>query len=96
MGIECGLRPGGISHKALWQHASEVETTTRMEIAGWLRSGAEVRDVERNAILSTRVAATSDGLVSLGLRVDLRIVIGVVQEESMGPVEASVVQGAKS
>ena len=40
--------------------------------------------------------ATSAGLVSLGLRVDLRIVIGVVQEESMGPVEAIVVQGAKS
>ena len=40
--------------------------------------------------------ATSDGLVSLGLRVDLRIVIGVVQEESMGPVEAIVVQVAKS
>ena len=39
---------------------------------------------------------TSDGLVSLGLRVDLRIVIGVAQEESMGPVEASAVQVAKS
>ena len=41
-------------------------------------------------------AATSDGLVSLGLRVDLRIVIGVVQEESKRPVEAIVVQVAKS
>ncbi len=36
-------------------------------------------------------AATSDGLVSLGLRVDLRIVIGGVQEESSRPVEARAV-----
>ena len=31
-------------------------------------------------------AATSAGLVSVGLQVDLRVVIGGVQEESMGQV----------
>ena len=32
-------------------------------------------------------AATSDGLVRAALRVDLRVVIGRVQEESIGAVE---------
>ncbi len=36
-------------------------------------------------------AATRDGLVRVGLRVVVRIVIGGAQEESMGPVEARVV-----
>ena len=36
-------------------------------------------------------SATSAGLVSVGLRVDLRVVIGGVQEESMGLVDTSVV-----
>ena len=36
-------------------------------------------------------AATSDGLVGLGLRVGLRIVIGGVQEESIGLAEDRVV-----
>ena len=36
-------------------------------------------------------AATSDGLVSLGLRVVFCAAISAVQEESMGPVEATVV-----
>ena len=36
-------------------------------------------------------AVTSDELVSVGLRVALRIVIGGVQEESKSPVEALVV-----
>ena len=60
-----------------------------------VRSGAGVRDVDAMDF-EHKGAATSDGLVSLGLRVDLRIVIGVAQEESMGPVEASAVQVAKS
>ena len=36
-------------------------------------------------------SATSAGLVSVGLRVDLGVVIGGVQEESMGLVDARVV-----
>ena len=35
--------------------------------------------------------ATRNGVVSMGLRVDLRIVIGGVQEESIGLVDASIV-----
>ena len=41
-------------------------------------------------------AATSDGLVGMGLRVVFCIVIGGVQEESIGAVDASVVQVAKA
>jgi hypothetical protein len=36
-------------------------------------------------------AVTSDELVSVGLGVALRIVIGGVQEELIGPVDANVV-----
>jgi len=41
-------------------------------------------------------AATSNGLVSVGLRVALHTVIGGVQEESIGSVDARVVQVGKS
>jgi hypothetical protein len=41
-------------------------------------------------------AATSDGLVRVGLRVVFCVAISAAQEESMGPVEATVVQVAKS
>ena len=55
-----------------------------------LRSRAVVMDVGAGDF-EHRGTVTRDGLVSLGLRVDVRIVIGRVQEESMGLVEASVV-----
>ena len=74
----------------LWQHGWEVDTGTRMEIAGWLRSRAGVREVGAGDF-EHKGAATSDGLVGMSLRVVFCIVISGVQEESMGPVEASVV-----
>ena len=55
-----------------------------------VRSSAGVREVGAGDF-EHKGAATSDGLVSVGLRVDLRIVIGGVQEESIGPVDARVV-----
>jgi hypothetical protein len=41
-------------------------------------------------------SATSDGVVSVGLRVDLCVVIGGVQEELIGSVDAKVAQVAKA
>lgn len=57
---------------------------------GVLEARSEVMDVSAGDF-EHKGAVTSDGLVSVGLRVDICIVIGGVQEESMGLVDASVV-----
>ena len=56
-----------------------------------VRSSAGVRDVGAGDFEHKGAAPTSDGLVSVGLRVALRIVIGGVHEELIGPVDANVV-----
>ena len=55
-----------------------------------VRSSAGVRGVGAGDF-EHKGTATSDGLVSVGLRVDLRIVTGGVHEELIGPVDADVV-----
>jgi hypothetical protein len=55
-----------------------------------VRSRAAVREVGAGDF-KHKGAATRDGLIGVGLRVDVRIVIGRVQEESIGPAETSVV-----
>ena len=56
-----------------------------------VRSSAGVGDVGAGDFEHRGAAPTSDGLVSVGLRVVLRIVIGGVHEELIGAVDANVV-----
>src|SRR5271167_1315849 len=79
MGIECGSRPAGIWQGEPWQHGWEVETGPAMVM------DVGAGDFEHKGV------ATSDGLVSMGLRVAFCLDISGVQEESSRPVEARVV-----
>ena len=56
-----------------------------------VRWSAGVRDVGAADFEHKGAAPTSDGLVSVGLRVVFCVAISAAQEESMGPVEANVV-----
>jgi len=72
---------------AAWWGGRQHHEGGDCRVVGW---GAGVREVGAGDF-EHKGDATSAGLVSVGLRVGVRIVIGGVQEESTGAAEAEVV-----
>jgi len=87
MGIECGWRA---ERGQSWERGWDEDTDGRIEMAGWVDL-APVCGRRVQAILGTRAVRPALDWLAWGLRVGVGIIMGGVQEESMGLVDASLV-----